>query len=144
MSRKYQQRGYQEDDAGDPKPAPKKRGSGPREPRHSPSKPRGRGLGKPTATVFRCAVCGCQQSASIGNESTCQQCRTDLHTCTHCVYFDTSATYECRQSVTEPVMSKAKRNSCELFEPKASQEFAKEDGPAPTKGKAAFDALFKF
>lgn len=143
MSRKYGQRGYQEDDRETPeKRSPSKpRPSG--ESRHSPLKPRGRGLGKPTATVFRCAVCGHQQSVTFGEDSVCGQCGTDLHTCTHCTFFDTSATFECRKPITEPVMSKAKRNQCELFEPKATQEFAKEEGPGPTKGKAAFDALFK-
>ncbi len=135
--RKYRQRGYQDDD----RPAPRERRP-PRGPRERDPGPRGRGLGKPTATVFRCAVCGERQSAVIELDSTCRKCGTDLHTCTHCAYFDTSAPNECRQPVKEYVASKAKRNRCELFEAKAAKETARE-ASAPSSARDAFDALFK-
>lgn len=118
------------------------------QPRPRKPGPRGRGLGKPTATVFRCAVCGAKQSAAeIDHQSQCQQCKTELHTCTHCRYFDSSALNECRQPVSARVGSKAKANSCDLYEPKATQEFAAEAPSAKatsaSAAKAAFDALFK-
>ena len=141
--RKYRQRGYQDSDG-----RSERRPSGPKPPRgERPPGPRGRGLGKPTATVFRCAVCGEKQLASteIDFESTCWKCSTDLHTCTHCRTFDTSAPGECRQPAAEYVSAKAKRNLCGHFEAKASQEFAQSEGgfDAPSDAKAAFDALFK-
>jgi len=136
--RKYRQRGYQDSDRPE---------RGPRRPRGDrPSGPRGRGLGKPTSTVFRCAVCGEKQlaGAAVELDSTCWKCGADLHTCTHCRYFDTSAPRECRQPVKEHVTSKAKRNACELFEAKATQEFAEDlGGDTPSDAKSAFDALFK-
>ncbi len=59
-------------------------------------------------------------------------------------HFDTSAAGECRAKAPEYVASKAKRNTCELFEAKASQEFAEDlGGDTPSDAKAAFDALFK-
>ena len=141
--RKYRQRGYQDSDRD-----PERRPPGPKRPRgERPAGPRGRGLGKPTATVFRCAVCGEKQLAAteIDLESRCWKCGADLHTCTHCRHFDTSAPGECRQRAAEYVSSKAKRNRCELFETKASQEFARSEGgvDSPSDAKAAFDALFK-
>lgn len=135
---KYRQRGYKDDDwnqSHERRPAANA-------PRERPLRPGGRGLGKPTATVFRCAVCGHQQSALIELASTCGKCGTDLHTCTHCAYFDTSAPNQCRKPGVEYVASKAKRNQCGEFEAKATQEFAKEQA-APLSGRAAFDALFK-
>lgn len=135
--RKYRQRGYQ--DSGSERSE-----RGPRRPRSDrPSGPRTRGLGKPTSTVFRCAVCGEKQLASSGVEldSTCWKCGADLHTCTHCRYFDSSAPRECRQPVKDYVSSKAKRNSCELFEAKEAQEHGQNE--SPSDAKAAFDALFK-
>ncbi len=135
--RKYRQRGYQ-DSGGE------RRERGPRPPRgERPPGPRGRGFGKPTATVFRCAVCGEKQLASteIDLSSTCWKCGTDLHTCTHCRHFDTSAPRECRQPVKEHVSSKAKRNACELFEIRETKEVGQSE--APSDAKAAFDALFK-
>ncbi len=138
---KYRQRGYQDDDRGDER----QRSKGPRRPvdsREKPLGPRGRGLGKPTATVFRCAVCGQDQSVGVDFDSTCSKCAADLHTCTHCAYFDTSAPSECRKGVTFYVSNKAKRNECELYAPKAAQELAREP-ESPRSAKSAFDALFK-
>ncbi len=138
--RKYGHRGYMDDDdRGSDRRARRPRGA--RQPG-----PRGRGLGKPTATVFRCAVCGEKQMAGtvIGLDSKCWKCSADLHTCTHCRHFDTSAPGECRASAPDYVASKAKGNTCELFEAKASQEFAEDlGGDTPSDAKAAFDALFK-
>jgi len=139
--RKYGQQGYQDDDRGD-----ERRRSGPSrspaEPREKPLRPRGRGLGAPTATVFRCAACGQKHSAGVDVGSVCSKCGTDLHTCTHCAHFDTSALGECRKRAPVYVANKSKRNDCELYEPKAAQEFAKEPESARS-GKSAFDALFK-
>ncbi len=101
-------------------------------------------MGKPTATVFRCAVCGAkQEAAGISREATCVKCKAELRTCTHCRHFDSSRPNECRKPVTARVGSKAKANDCELFEAKESQEFAAE-APSTNDAKSAFDALFKF
>lgn len=138
--RKYRQKGYQDDGRGEARS--RERQAPPREKREGP---RGRGLGAPTATVFRCAVCGRKQDApaAAAVEAVCLQCGTDLHTCTHCTHFDTSAPNECRQPVSAPIAKKSKRNRCELFEPKRAAEFAAE-AERPADAKAAFDALFKF
>lgn len=136
--RKYRQRGYQE--TGD-----RERGrKGPPRPKQRREGPRGRGLGTPTATVFRCAVCGHKQPAPEVDafDAVCAKCGTDLRTCTHCVHFDTSAPRECRKPVPERITGKAKRNRCELFEPKAAKEFG-QDKMSPDEARAAFDALFK-
>jgi hypothetical protein len=145
--RKYKQRGYQEEERSEARrPAPE----GPRE---RPEGPRGRGLGAPTATVFRCRVCGAKQEAagSLATDAVCASCGNDLHTCSNCVYFDTSRPNECRKPVLQRVASKAKRNTCETFTPNTIQEFAGEQpqvslGPGEAKysdPRAAFNALFK-
>jgi len=137
--RKYSQRGYMEDDRADRR---ERRKPGPR--RGGAPGPRGRGLGKPTATVFRCAVCGDRQSGrEVAVDAVCGKCRADLHTCTHCTHFDPSVSNECRQPIRDYVSSKAKRNQCELYTPRATQEFAADRRDRPSEGKAAFDALFK-
>jgi hypothetical protein len=138
--RKYGQRGYQDSDRD--RPAARK----PQTPQERPPGPRGRGLGKPTATVFRCAVCGARQASDeIVFETVCTSCGKDVHTCTHCARFDTSVARECRDPRAEYVASKAKRNVCAFFTPKATQEFASESGRGskPNDPRAAFDALFK-
>jgi hypothetical protein len=143
--RKYRQRGYMDEERQEEKAPTEQR------PRERPEGPRGRGLGAPTATVFRCRMCGTRQqlAGALTFEAVCTSCGNDLHTCSNCVHFDTSKPNECRKPVTVRVTSKTKRNTCELFTPNTVQEFAS-DRPAPSAGgvassspRAAFDALFK-
>ena len=139
--RKYRQRGYQ-DDGGVESTRP---GSSTSRPRRDPRlKPSGRGLGKPTATTFRCKVCGTENTPeSVVASSRCSKCDADLHTCTHCTFFDTSAPNQCRQSDAERIGSKAKANECVYFEPRLTHEF-KQESESPRDAKAAFDSLFNF
>lgn len=135
-SRKYRQKGYMDDDRPERKesrPASKPRSD----------RPRGRGLGAPTETVFRCARCGTKETLSgpVEPAQTCRSCGSDLHTCTNCRYFDTSAPNQCREAVPAPIAKKATRNECELFMAKGVKEFKADSGKS-VDPKDAFDALF--
>ena len=134
--RKYGQRGYMQDE-------PTEKRSRPQGPRERSEKPRGRGLGAPSKTVFKCNRCG--HSLAVGQavafEATCDSCGDDVHTCTNCSSFDSSARFECRQEIPEPILKKAKRNECELFSSKTTKVFDT-DKPSPDDAKAAFDSLF--
>ncbi|HEX7184174.1 MAG TPA: hypothetical protein VF756_20265 [Thermoanaerobaculia bacterium] len=141
--RRYRQRGYQ--DSG-PR---EERSRGPQAPREKKEGPRGRGLGAPTETVFRCAKCGEKKliAEPIEFDTTCAKCGADLHTCSNCVSFDTSARWECRrfEEIPARVIKKSTRNECPLFTPKEAQEYGKEsDKASPGDARSAFDALFKF
>jgi hypothetical protein len=139
MSRRYKQQGYQDDDGG------RTRRSGGEAPRRErPEGPRGRGLGAPTQSSFRCARCGepvRRGAEPLPLDATCSKCRSDLHTCTNCRHFDTSARFECRLEIPERLFKKSTRNACELFEPKLVQGFRADSGK-PDDPRAAFDALF--
>lgn len=118
MSRKYRQRGYQDDDEartefrspdrqpkGDGRP---RRGYGPREPRK---------VNMPSfREVTKCARCGAVLSASIRFDSQCSKCAADLHSCAQCTWFDTSSQFECAQPIPKRVSPKDARNSCTYFE----------------------------
>jgi hypothetical protein len=136
--RKYRQRGYMEREA---KPEHEER----KQPKVERDGPRGRGLGAPTATVWRCRVCGARQQTSggISRDATCGQCGNDLHTCSNCNHFDGSRPNECRQPVLIRIAAKSKRNDCELFVPASSQEFAADRVATHSDPRAAFDALFR-
>jgi len=142
MGRKYRQRGYQDEKR------PQRGGrKGGKQRRQQPQRqgPRGRGMGAPTKTVFRCARCGHEifLTDDIAYDATCPKCETDLHTCTHCRHFDTSAAFECRQEIPVRISKKSKRNECDLFEPKLAQEFERDNERLdPDDARAAFDALF--
>ena len=137
-ARKYRQSGYQDDDR---ERRPRRPAAGARPQREGP---RGRGLGRPTETLFKCARCGQKlpfESVS-GPAATCNGCGADLHSCSNCRHFDTGARFECRQEIPDRIAKKSSANECELFEPKRVQGFASEGGPGGAKSD--FDALFDF
>ena len=137
---KYRQRGYRDDDRSNGRP--RERNQGPPPQREGP---RGRGLGAPTTSLFRCGDCGRRVSRAGGIEldQVCPGCQADLHTCVNCTHFDPSARLQCRQELTVAVTKKRKRNECGLFAPKEVMEF-ESDSPArtPDEARAAFDDLF--
>lgn len=139
---KYRQRGYQdhgrtERDKPGPSQAPGSR------PLPQPG-PRGRGLGMPTATVFRCGSCGTlHEVAYVVQGATCAKCRGDLHCCKNCKNFDTAVHNECRQAIPARIAVKTKGNSCTFFEAQLKQEQQQESG-GHRDARSAFDALFKF
>ena len=145
--RKYRQKGYQDSGGGGQRSR-----SAPQGPREKKDGPRGRGLGAPTESVFRCAACGekkmmLTESDEIAVDSTCAKCGADLHTCSNCVNFNTAVRWECRlfEEIPARVVKKSTRNECPLFTPKRVQEFGQDrDKPAPGDARSAFDALFKF
>lgn len=142
--RKYRQRGYMERDG---ERGEQHRGERRERPRERPEGPRGRGLGTPKATAWRCKVCGARQEviATVSFDATCASCGGDLHSCSNCSHFDTSRPNECRKPVTVRVPNKTRRNTCELFAPAAVQEFASDRSTVSSSNdpRAAFDALFK-
>jgi hypothetical protein len=142
--RKYRQRGYQ--DGGEERGAARAPAS--RGPVDKRDAPRGRGLGAPTAEVFRCARCGEEATvaAAMAQDSRCAKCGNDLHTCTNCASFDTGSAFECRKTIPKRISPKDRANACDLFEPRRRAEFAREKPAAagkPDDARAAFDALFK-
>jgi hypothetical protein len=150
--RKYKQSGYQ-DSGSSPRDSDRSQGDrtsrpsgAPRPPRDPRDAPRGRGLGAPTATAFRCASCGELQSVGSagGTAARCSACGADLHTCTNCTHFDPGAPAQCRRPQVKLVAKKSKANDCDQFDPRERQEFAAEKpAPAAKDPRAAFDALFK-
>ncbi len=161
MSRKYRQRGYQDDDrqsaerAGDRRPkgdGRPRRGYGPREPRV---------VNMPAfREVLKCARCGASlSSSSIRFDSQCANCAADLHSCAQCTWFDTSRTLECAQPIPKRVSPKDARNSCTFFEARVTVERETHSrlpaapagaaatplpsSPAAASARQAFDDLFK-
>jgi hypothetical protein len=149
--RKYRQRGYQDD----PRQRERERARAPQTPgpRDDSRGPRGRGLGAPTATAWKCAACGAEAALpeTIALDARCARCGGDLHTCSNCVHFDTGVFNECRQGGGLPpgaaapvrIAKKTLRNDCTRFAPRTVAQFAKEEKRAPDDPRAAFDALFK-
>ena len=136
---KYRQRGYKDSERSE-----ERRGGAPQGPREQKEGPRGRGLGAPTETAFRCGSCGERQLASeVAADAVCGKCGQPLHTCSNCQHFDTSTRWECRQTIPARIAKKSAANDCALFAAKTVQEFAKDRDRPRDDPRAAFDALFK-
>jgi len=139
--RKYRHRGYQEsgtDSSG-------RRPTGPRPPRDDVG-PRGRGIDQNKAVVFRCKHCGERvlDLDAIGFAAVCRKCGGDLHACSQCVHFDTSARWECTEPIPERIPSKKLRNECTFYSPAKAFDLTGSRGEAtPDDARSAFDALFK-
>src|ERR1044071_533331 len=124
--RKYRQRGYQDDPRERERQAPR----GPKAP-PAPRAP-GRQLqdaaGPKTPNlmasheVFRCARCGNRLAVPVEGDARCSRCGVDIHSCINCVSFDTSARWECTQTLSARVAPKDERNACALFEPRTTVE----------------------
>ena len=137
--RKYRQRGYQEHDREPQRPQgqrPKPQSS-PVD-REGPRSPKMMAFGE----TVKCASCGAKAPTSINLVSSCLNCKSDLHTCRQCTYFDPSARFQCSKPITARIVNKNARNTCELFVPRTVVERQTSSG-APTDARAAFAKLFK-
>lgn len=138
--RKYRHRGYQDGGSYEGRTAPRERQAL----RERGVHPRGRGLGSPTATVFRCRACGAkvQLAGELALGTSCRVCGAALRCCANCLYFDTASPKECRKPVIERIVNKVQGNSCPEFSPRTVKEFAAETPAHGRDPRAAFDALF--
>lgn len=91
---------------------------------------------------MRCATCNkiASTTGKIFFRDECPHCRADLHICQNCLYYDTGAENDCRESSAELVLDKERANFCEYFRPAENQANA---SPAADEVKKKLDALFK-
>ncbi len=138
--RKYRQRGYMDNNREPERPKPKPPQSQPRDrDREGPRSPKMMAFGE----SVKCAACGAKAPA-ISADSSCEKCKADLHTCRQCTYFDPSARFECRKTITARIVNKNARNACELFVARSVVERQTgSSGGGPTNARQAFANLFK-
>lgn len=152
MERKYSHRGYMDTDA------PKKKEKRPpenhaRQEQIGPRTPRMVG----TITLARCSNCGAVLQSGFDANGRCPRCGFELHSCKQCMYFDTSARFECTQPIPERVAKKDARNECTFYAfrttvekdtaPTATAPVSAPSGNGhanrPNDARKAFDDLFK-
>jgi predicted RNA-binding Zn-ribbon protein involved in translation (DUF1610 family) len=133
--RKYRQRGYMES-GGEREQRPKQQA--PKQDRDGPRSPRMMAYGE----KVKCSSCGAIVQTSIASESACPKCKSDLHTCRQCMYFDPGSRFECRKPITARILNKGGGNTCELFASRTVIERETSSG-APTDARQAFANLFK-
>ena len=136
--RKYRQRGYMDNDREPQRQKPQSSPQSKPVDREGPRSPKMMAFGE----TVKCASCGAKVPTAIRGDSTCSNCRAELHTCRQCTYFDPSARFECSKPITVKIVNKNARNTCELFAARAVVERQTSSGP-PTDARSAFDKLFK-
>lgn len=86
----------------------------------------------------------CQKTTTsiskIGFRDECGFCRSDLHVCKNCEFYDPKAYNECRETSADVVREKERANFCDFFN---GREGTSSPGDKAAKLKAAAEALFK-
>lgn len=85
----------------------------------------------------------CQKAVSyigkIGRRDECHACKSDLHACKNCHFYDPVAYNQCREPSADVVQEKDRSNFCDYFQPRIGGL----GGRSSTDLKAAAEALFK-
>jgi hypothetical protein len=98
-----------------------------------------------TRTTTRCALCGAMIQPLDETSGKCGQCGAALHSCKQCTYFDTSARYECQQSIPGRIARKDAANECAFYTLRVRVERETGSGgiSRPDDARKAFERLFK-
>jgi hypothetical protein len=91
------------------------------------------------AICFKCQKVNTSLS-KIGLRDECMECRSDLHICKNCEFYDVKSYNECREPSAEMVKEKERANYCDFFYPSKKGAEVKDE---KARLKAAADALFK-
>ncbi|MGP1530784.1 MAG: hypothetical protein ACTTI5_01155 [Treponema sp.] len=64
-----------------------------------------------------CWKCGknIEAGTQIFRNSECPECKSDLHSCRNCKFYESGAHYDCKESVDFPVNDKERANFCDYF-----------------------------
>ncbi len=89
-----------------------------------------------------CFSCGKDFSFSerVGLRDECLHCRSDVHVCRNCHFYDPKVYNECRETQAEIVRERDRANRCDYFQPRQG---ASSGVDKAAQLKAAAEALFK-
>lgn len=71
----------------------------------------------------------------------CLVCRTELHVCLSCEFYDTRVAKHCRETIAEEVKDKLRANFCDYFQLRANA-FQPRDDTEERAARSQLDALF--
>ena len=95
-------------------------------------------------TVSRCADCGIRLPAPADPFGQCLQCRSELHCCRQCAYFDPAHRFECTEPVPKRIPDKRTRNECAFFSLRVTVERDTTSGSVRAEdARRAFKNLFR-
>ena len=76
----------------------------------------------------------------VGRRDECPHCRSDVHVCKNCDFYDIKVYNECRETSADVVREKDRANFCDFFTPRKGGSGAVDKAAAL---RAAAEALFK-
>ena len=91
---------------------------------------------------LQCWKCGAplvEVPLPLSRLAECATCRTDLHVCRMCRWYDTRVAKQCREPIAEAVQDKQRANFCDYFEarPQAHVASAQSAGVSSESNSAA-------
>jgi hypothetical protein len=90
---------------------------------------------------WKCGVALDELPQPLARLAECPACRTDLHVCRLCRFYDTRAAKSCRETIAEEVKDKDRANFCEYFQERANAYTPRsDDGVAAARDQ--LDAMF--
>lgn len=89
---------------------------------------------------FSCGKTLSFSSSEISRREECSSCRSDVHVCKNCSFYDSSSYNECRESQAEVVREKDRANFCDYFQLNDKNQ---KEGSSKVDLKAQAEALFK-
>ena len=92
--------------------------------------------------VFNCWSCKqeTEMDDKVGRKDECPHCRSDMHACKNCQYFDVGSHNQCTETIAEYVPDKTRANFCGMYKAYDGERAPDEDIGA---AKAKLEALFK-
>jgi hypothetical protein len=78
----------------------------------------------------------------VARQAECPQCRTELHVCRACTFYDTRVARHCRETIAEEVKDKTHANFCDYFQYREDAYTPGDDSAAEAARKALED-LFR-
>ncbi len=94
------------------------------------------------AVELKCFNCGELLSFpdKVGRREECPKCRSDVHCCRNCRFYDPKVYNECREPQAEVVREKDRANHCDFFQPGSGEGGS---GKSREDLLKAAEALFK-
>ena len=94
-----------------------------------------------TLVCWKCGAALAEQPLPLSRLAECPACRTELHVCVMCRFYDTGVAKQCRETIAEEVKEKRRANFCDYFQARPDA-WQPQDTSAAQAARAALDELF--
>ena len=90
---------------------------------------------------WKCGTSLADYSLPLRRLEECRACRSELHVCRMCQFYDTAKAKHCAEPIAEEVKDKAHSNFCDYFQPLAAA-YRPAEQTAAERARAELEALF--